>query len=274
VLHGEPRGVPVYALSRERWIPADVYQTTPDGAFYAYAVAGEYGSGKTDIHVVDVAQATERVFTVPSPVPPLTGLPTGVVIEEFDGSDVYYSYPRMEAHPEGIWRLNVVTGTVRALSQASGVMAVHSGYAWFGRADPRDPSPPSFARGGEFFNSIWRLELATGSETLWYYAPGQVVVVRGFDDGGRPVIGPDPTLRTDPQTFRLIRMPHDVGTVIHSGPPLMVSDALTDVGSLWFSNHRGIYIWTPSAGLRKVFAFDSDRPNSPAMYLAGRCAAL
>jgi hypothetical protein len=225
--------------------------------------------------VVDVAHATERVITVVSPAAPwLGGAPRGVHIQAFEGSDVYFSYPLMEAYPEGISRMNVLTGTVTALSQASGVMAVQSGYAWRGKVDPRDPSPPRYARGGEFFNSITRIDLATGTETQWYYAPGEAVVVRGFDEDGRPVIGPDPTLGGPTETLRLVKTPGDTGTTVYSGPRLQLSNPRADAGRLWYGSYRGIYLWTATTGLRKVFAFNSSTQSYPSMYPAGPCRAV
>jgi hypothetical protein len=271
VLYGAPQsGFPLYAPSTQRWVPAAMHQTTRDGASYAYAVEGEIGSGRSSVRVVDVAQATERVFTVESPAEPWAGgRHPAVHIDAFEGSDVFFSYPRMEAYPESIWRLNVLTGTIRAVSKVSGVMAVRSGYAWFGRVDPRDPSPPSYQRGGEFFNSISRLDLATGSETLWYYAPGESVVVRGFDEGDRPVVSRDPTI-AGTQDFRLIKSPGDKGTTIYAGSTLSLFDLVADAGSLWFGSYRGIYLWTATTGLRKVFGFTSSHQTG-AIYPAGRC---
>ena len=271
VLYGVS-GLPLYDWSHQRWIPADVSETTAEGDFYAYGIVGSIGSGQSSIHVADVARATEKVITVASPSPPWAGgSPLGVRIDAFEGSGVYFSYPRMEAYPEGIWRLNVSTGTVSALSPASGVMAVQSGYAWLGRVDSRDPSPPRYARGGEFFDSITRLDLATGTETVWYYAPGEAVVVLGFDGAGRPLIGRDSTLGSPEETFRLIKTPGDTGTTIYSGPRLWLSNPLADDGRLWFGSYRGIYLWTATTGLRKVFAFNSNTQPYPTMFPAGSC---
>lgn len=271
VLYGSPQGWPIYDRAIQRWVPANASATTPDGAFYAYVLVDDFVSGTTHLHVVDVAQATERVFTVPTPVLPYNGAPVGIDIGAFDGSDVYFSYPVMEAYPQKVRRLNVLTGTVTSVSESSGVMAINSGSAWVGRVDPRDPSPPVINRGGEFFDSIWRIDLATGTETLWYYAPGEVVVVRGFDDAGRPVIGPDPTLSNTSRTFRLIRTPGEVGTTIYMGPTLVLSQPSADVGRLWFGSWRGIYLWTPTAGLHKVFDFNASHQPDSAMYPAGPC---
>jgi hypothetical protein len=243
-----------------------------DGASYAYGIAGTTGSGHSSVHVVDVAQGTERVFAVVSPAPPWEGgRQLAPYIDAIDGSDVYFSYPQMEAYPATIWQLNVSTGAVRALSSTSGVMAVRSGYAWLGRVDPRDPSPPRYARGGEFFDSIVRLDLATGTETVWYYAPGETVVLWGFDEEGQPLIGPDNTLGSPTETFRLIRMPGDIGTTVYSGPHLWLTNPVAGPGSLWFGSYRGIYLWTATTGLRKVFAFNGSTQNYPTMFPAGSC---
>lgn len=270
-LYGVPNGTPVYDWPMHRWIPADEAETAPDGSSYAYSTAGDIGSGKSFIHVVHVADASERIYTVAAPAAPwMGGSQVPVHIASVDGSSVYFSYPEMEAYPREIWRLDPSDNAVSSLSKTPGVMAIHSGYAWVGRSDPRDPFPPSFARGGEFFDSVVRIDLSTGSETPWYYWQGHVVVVRGFDETGSPVVGPDTTLNIAPETFRLVPSPGDSGTVIFAGYRLDLTGPLADGPRLWFGSYRGIYLWTPGAELRKVFA-PSSSPSNAILFPGGPC---
>lgn len=268
VLGGDALHAISYDSTAQRWIPAGSYQLSPDGEFYAYALAGPYQSGRSSIHVGDVVHGTERVFTVASPTP----FSLGVYVWQFDGTYVYFSNNQMEAHPAGIWRLDVSNGSVTALSRVGGVMALRVPYAWFGRDDPRDPSPPRYPRGGEFHDSVIRLDLSTGSETEWTYVPGQPVVVRGLTQAGWPVIGPDETLGQGDQSWQIVTSPGGSGVAVYSGTPqLYLFSPLADGGRLWFGSFRGIYLWTAADGMRKVFSFRGNPPGVGWINAAGAC---
>lgn len=268
VLYGVPQaGKPFYDHAMGRWIPAGAGQTSPDGAFYAYPTLGASNSEQTRIHVVDVAHGTDRAFVVPTPV---GGTTVGVQIGDFDGYYVYFLATQFEQLPSGVWRLDIASGSIRAMAQVTSVMIVRNGYAWVGRVDPRDPSPPTAARSGELYDSIVRVDLSTGAETPWYYAPGHDVLVRGLDYEGRPIVEGRSAPYIDHSGLLLIPAPGNAGTNIHDAS-ISLSDPQADIGRLWFGNDRGLYLWTRTAGIRKVFTFNGHHQMGETMYPAGFC---
>jgi hypothetical protein len=51
------------------------------------------------------------------------------------------------------------------------------------------PIPPRLTSGDLTFDSIARVDLATGVQALWFYRPGEAVSLLGLDGRNRPVIG-------------------------------------------------------------------------------------
>jgi hypothetical protein len=270
VLYGGPQaGNPFYDLARHRWLPVSSAQAAPDGASYASATAGATSAEPAHIRVVNVAHGTTKVYAVPVPnVRP----PAGIQVADFDGSGVLFVVNQFEQYPSGVWRLDVATGSVRARAQVANVMLVRGRYAWVGRMDPRDPSPPRAAASGALFDSVIRVDLASGAEVVWYYRPGKAVAVRGLDAGGNPVVSvaSGPALAFDASELRLVDAPGGTGSVVFNGGHWL-SEPQADNGRLWFGNDRGIYLYTPARGLRKVFAFNGNPTLGEAIFPAGDC---
>ena len=266
-LHGLPRtGPPFHDLAKKRWVPAAAAQTSPDGAFYAYSplVIGSNPETPSVIHVVDIGNGKERAFAVPTPF--------HLLITEFDGAGVYFSSIQPMGPPQGVWRLDIATGSVSQLLKDSGVAMVRGGYAWLNRIDPRDPEGPQTGHSGPRSNSVVRVNLSTGQETVWYYAPGQQVFWEGFDADGRPIVGVNPGPDFKRASIRVLSSPGDSGTVIYDGTGgLSLLGPQADGGRIWFGNERGIYVWMPGTGLQKVFAYTSPFPTSELMFPAGFC---
>jgi hypothetical protein len=260
VLHGSPQtGPPYYDVAWKRWIPAGSGQSSPDGASYAYSLPNSISApAPWRIHVVDIARATEKVFTVAMPQ---AGTPSGIRVADFDSGGVYFVTTQSDGFAAGVWLMDPATGRVRALAQLSGVMMVRNGVAWVGRVDPHDPSPPS-ASGRRLYDTIVSVNLATGAETNWYYNPSHSVVVRGLDSLGHPVVSVSfaPDYPIDTSEMRLIDTPgtggESNGELVYGGGPWL-SDPQADGDRLWFGSDRGIYLYTPAAGMQKVFAFTS-----------------
>ena len=275
VLHGSPQtGPPYYDLAQKRWIPAGAGQSSPDGASYAYSTPNSINSADPfHIHVVDIAQATEKVFTVATPN---VGTPNGIQVADFDGAGVYFVVTQFEQYPVGVWRLDVATGTVRALTQVAGVMKVRDGSAWVGRVNAHDPSPPRVPASRTLYDSIVSVSLSTAAETSWYYSPGHSVVLRGLDSLNHPVVSVsiEPDYPVDTSEIRLIDTPgsggENNGEVVYGGGPWL-SEPQADGDRLWFGSDRGIYLYTPSTGLEKVFAFSPNVTASEAMFPVGFC---
>jgi hypothetical protein len=176
-----------------------------------------------------------------------------------------------------VWRLDIAFGSVARVANLSWVDAVHAGYAWVSAIDPRDPAPPQIEHGLPLVptsDSVVRVDLATGARTVWFYAPGQAVLLRGLDHSGHPVVevAPSPVFEFNGQDLRVVSSPGDRGTQVYNGPMLnLLASPRQDVGRLWFGTQRGIYLFTGSTGLQKVFAFTPDPSAGEFIQSAGFC---
>jgi hypothetical protein len=266
VLYGS--GPAFYDLAQRRWVPVGAAQSSPDGAYYAYGILnGSDPRPPVTIHLVDVAHATERTFTVTNQD---LGSTIGARVIDFDGSAIYFTSLQTQGMPLGIWKLDIASGTVRELSHLYGVAMARGGYAWINRIDPRDAEGPQTGRSGPVSNSVVRVNLATGAETVWYYAPGQMVFIAGLDEHGHPIVRTSsPNQSIDQGAVLLVPSPGDRGTLIFGGGPWL-TEPQTDGGRLWFGSARAIYLYTAASGFRKVFNFTGD-VTVAAIYPVGFC---
>lgn len=271
LLYGVPStGTPFYDAAARRWLPAGAGQTSPDGSSYAYVVAGASSADPTSVHIVTVASGSDRVLSI-SPAAPAAAV--GWEIGDYDGRAVYILSSQFEQRPLGVWRLDVASGSLSQLASVAGILMVRGGYAWVGLVDPADPAPPRLPRSGQMFDSIGRVDLATGAKTTWIYRPGQSIDLMGLDVAGHPVVsiasGPD----FDPSRgfVQLITSPGAPGTPVADGT-LRLTGLQSDLGRLWFGNDLGIYVWTSAAGVRKVYARAAASGTlAPAVLPAGFC---
>jgi hypothetical protein len=275
VLHGTLQtGSPFYDLARKRWVPAGAGQSSPDGSSYAYGVLNESKPGSPyAIHVVNVATGVDRVFTVPTT--PDFGGALGASVGDYDGASVYFSSQQQMGPPLGVWRLDLASGTVHELSRELGVAAIGAGYLWLNRIDPRDPEGPLTGRSGPRSNSVIRVDLATGRETVWYFAAGHQVFFQGIDRLGAPIISDALPPDFTHEAIQLVSKPESSGIAIYDGVGgLRLSAPQSDIqGRLWLGSDRGIYVWTPAVGLQKVYSYDGN-PTAEAnsMLPSGRCS--
>lgn len=274
VLHGTLQaGSPFYDLARKRWVPAGAGQSSHDGSSYAYGVLNGSNPGAPyAIHVVNVATGVDHVFTVPTT--PDFGGAVGASVGDFDGASVYFSSQQQMGPPIGVWRLDLASRAVHQLSRELGVAAIGGGYVWLNRIDPRDPEGPQTGRSGPRSNSVIRVDLATGQETIWYFAAGHQVFFQGIDRLGAPIISDAPPPDFTHAAMRLVSKPESSGIAIYDGVGgLWLSAPQSDVeGRLWLGSDRGIYIWTPAEGLQKVYAYDGNlSAEGHAILPAGLC---
>jgi hypothetical protein len=269
VLYGSNQtGTPTYDLARRRWLPVGSGQEAPDGSSYAYSVPGATGADPTSVHVVTIATGADRVV---SSNPPPSGAAVGWALADFDGTHAYLVGQQIDQFPGGLWRLDTLTGAVNQLSQARGVLLVRGGNAWAGVVNPADPSPPHPGK-GQGFDSIVQIDLTTGAQTTWIYRPGSMVYLVGVDQGGHPVVSvaPGPDFDVSHQPLLVLDRPQDSGTLVSTaGQNLLLMQP--DVDRIWFGNEHGIYLWTPTRGLLKVFGFQGDASLSQWIAPAGRC---
>ncbi|OLD25852.1 MAG: hypothetical protein AUJ02_03900 [Chloroflexi bacterium 13_1_40CM_3_65_12] len=256
------RGTPFYDRAQRRWVPASPSQSTPDGAFYAYATWDPSTPSRARVHIVNVGTATEKVFDVAVPDNAM-----GFTVADFDSQGVYLLANAFEQLPSGVWLMDATSGALRELVQVTFVEAVRGGYAWAARIDPRDPSPPQLRRSGTSSNSVVRVDLATGAKTTWFYRPGLQVDTIGFDSRSRPIIQvshPDGSGRSE--TWLVNDPGGDGSSLIYAGG-LFIWEPQADGDRLWFGGGTsfrgttGIYLYTQTHGLQKVFAFTQGKPD-------------
>lgn len=261
----ELTGPPFYDRALGRWLPAGSGQTTPDGAFYAY-VTPDATTGIDQVHIVDVGRATERVLQVAVP-----NNHQAFTLADFDARGIYLVADNFENLPDGVWLLDPKSGAIHQIAEVGRVEAVRGDYAWAADMNPSDPSPPVLRRSGTPSDSIVRVDLVTGASVTWFYQPGLQVDMIGFDGAGMAVVRV-----TDPNsasTFNMIWEVPSAGkrTLVYEGG-LQLDTAQGDGDRLWlrgttgYEGTGGIYLFTPTGGLNKVFDFSgvkSDQSISP-----------
>ena len=272
VLHGSFDSLvsPFFDAAAGRWVPAAAAEASPDGLSYAYVTAPD--SSNVVIHVVDVAHASEKTFHIAVPT---LGAENGVVVEDYDGAGVYFVVSQVESYPVGVWRLDVASGKVSALSNVGAVLAVRHGYAWSGRVDPHDPNPPRVAASRELFDSITQVNIATGAQTPWYYTPGRSEFLLGLATDGWPIvnISDAPDYAPYGGEVRLVPESHvdgqSNGELVSNGQVLI--NPQTDGDRTWFGSDNGVYLYSSGGGLQKVSAFTPDPNTGKTMSPAGFC---
>lgn len=263
-------GWPYYDLARKRWLPTGSGQTAPDGSSYAFT-SPSFGGPDQFLAIVTVADGAVHQSSISLP-PQGVGLQWAVA--DYDGRSVYLIAEQVDAFPAGVWRFDSMSGSLQQLLPVSAghVLHVANGVAWVGQVNPHDPSPPRPPK-GQAFDTIASVNLASGAQTTWIYRPGQSVVFWGLESSGHPLLmitsGPD--FAPVPE-LTLVDVAGGNGTAIPAGfLPLGLMEA--DAGRVWFGGPHGIYYWTASTGLLKVYAFQPDplTQNQQVLLPAGHC---
>jgi hypothetical protein len=259
VLYGD--GVfPFYDRALSRWVPTRASQSLPDGSGYAYmtwnAQAAEFTA-----HVVNVASRSSQSFKLSSPSFPL--------IADYQAAGVYIISGSAIGGPgDQVWLLDPLTGAIKQLGHIHIVWTVRDGYAWVAPLDARDKtvSPaPEIAPA----NSLVRIDLTTGAETIWFYRAGSYPWLLGLDSSDRPVLllGATPTSNE----IRLIDQPGSLGALVYSGDTSGLDYLQGDRDRLWFGSPRGIYLYSSNGGFHRVFAYNADPATSDRIDPAGFC---
>lgn len=258
VLYGDGV-VPFYDRVQSRWVPARARQALADGSAYPYTTYNSQ-TGLFTAFVVNVASGSSRSFKVPSVQSP--------EVADFGAAGVYIvSSSGLGGPGEGVWLLDPKTGAITQLGQIHRVWAVRDDYAWVARFDSRDKTawPPSELAPA---NSLVRIDLATSAETIWFYRAGSYPWLLDLDSHNRPVVLLGGGGKGN--EVLLLDRPGSPGHLVYSGNiPL---DYLQGDGDrLWFGGSRGIYLYTPDRGFRKVFAYHADPATSDRIEPAGFC---
>lgn len=250
---------PFYDRARSRWVPVQPGQSLADGSQYAY-VTFDPGTGIFTVHVTTVATGSSRSFKV-------TGL-TFPGVADFGPAGVYlYNQSGLGGPGEGLWLLDPQTGTIKLVRAIARLWMVRGGYAWVARLDPRDKTvwtPSELAPA----NSLVRIDLATGAETEWYYRAGHYPWLQGLDSSGHPVLTVGAGAVNE---IWLVDQPGSSGRLVFRGTIPGIGYLQGDRDRLWFGTYDGIYLYTPSHGFARVFAWQGDSSNSTRIEPAGFC---
>jgi hypothetical protein len=260
VLHGSG-GSPFYDRAQSRWVPAPAGQALADGSAYAYVYWKQYTDIKS-VQVVDVASGKARSFNVSTPERP--------VVADYGAAGVYLVSGSAIGGPgQGVWIMDPGTGAVRKLRDVAWIWAVRDGYAWAGRFDSRDKTvwPPMEIAP---LNSLVRINLATGEETVWFYRAGTYPWFMGLGSRSRPVVSFAPNGVNE---VRLIDSIGSAGQTVHSGNVRFAGSQIQGDGErLWFGSDRGLYVYQPNRGLQRVFEYDARPAEFGSIQPAGFCS--
>lgn len=252
--------VPFYDRALNRWIPARANQSLPDGSQYAY-VTYDRNTGAFTAHVTTVASGASRAF-------PLNTL-SSPVVTDFTAAGVYLAGLGGIGGPgEHVWLLDPRNGSIKELGSVHRVWTARDGHAWVARLDPRDTTKwPAMEIAPA--DSLVRIDLATGAETVWYYQAGRYPWLVGLDSSNRPVVvlGSEAGVNE----FRLVDKPGSEGQVVFRGNMSGLGYFQGDHGRLWFGRYDGIYLYTPAEGFRKVFDYGGNVDANSGIQPAGFC---
>jgi peptidoglycan hydrolase-like protein with peptidoglycan-binding domain len=245
----DPSGVPgLYSWRFGRWLPVnDVRFISPDGSHYAESEA------TGDITDVDVATGRRKAFAAAT--------------SEYGNAILYYAregiyFDRIHQGPEdGLWLLNPDSGAIQTIFTDKTVEAVGGYAAWLPDVNPADPKPFSSPEGIEP-DQVLRRDLNGGPTVTWFYRPGQIVRVIGFDHDKHPLIAV--AFADEPAgSFEVWQVP-----VANQGRRLYLGrgQVMADSNGIWFADDRGISLYTPDSGLQRV--------SQVVGQLAGPCGPL
>jgi hypothetical protein len=239
-------GLPFYDLAMRRWLPVGAGQSSPDGGSYAYLVP----SNPRSLHVVQVATGVEHVTLLPPPQPGFQW-----ELQDFSGAAVFLSTYSSSGGfiSAGVWRLDLISGSLHQLTAAQNILMVQNGTAWVGLVNPADPAPPIPGQ-GVAFDSIGAINLSTGKQTTWMYKPSMSVQLMAVDDAGGIVVALEPPPDFATTSIVLYQAPGVAGDVVVTTTGSGLDFAEPDHGRLWFGSGDAIYNWAPATGLKKVFA--------------------
>jgi hypothetical protein len=246
-LYGGGPGPSFYDWPVGRWLPTDRRRVSPDDSHYAYE--GGFGS----IHDVEVATGRDNSLKAPEG-------PDTVLYYAREG--IYFNHSWEGPPGPGLWLLNPATGAIQTVFSDVAVDAVGGFAAWVPKVNPADPHPAfSQFSGTNYPNQILRRDLNGGATLPWFYLPGKNLTVVGFDLDKHPLIAVSYG-ESSPVTLEIWQVPAaDQGRMLYSGtesPRIMA-----DRHGIWFSDHNGIWLYTPNDGLRTVSPITAD--------IAGAC---
>jgi hypothetical protein len=217
------------------------------------------------MRIVDVGTGQVRSF--PTTYPEFKS--ARYVVQDFAKEGVYLGLA-YEGAVAGLWLMNPSTGAIRDVARLSNLQIVAGSDAWLGTTNPADPNPAPGGLGAAA-DSLDRFDLVTGKQTPWLYLPGTDVQVVATNTAGHPLVlvwhG-----SSDNAELLLLPSPGAAQEIAHgtraelrwttgftSGPPAWWDMAMirgrpvADSHGVWFGSSTGIYLYSPTVGLRKVY---------------------
>jgi|ERR1700682_2815626 len=245
-----------YDRAFSKWVPVAREAVSPDGTHYAFGDLNP--QAQFVIHIVDIASGQEHTFPINAGA---AGFDVQPFVFDFAAEGIYLGQA-FEGSVPGLWLFDPATGSIRQVTKVSVEVNAGRGIFWFDVLNPADPNPvKSYMR--ILPNQIWRLELKSGHQVIWFDRPGTGVAVIGIDAHDRPLIRAVHEGHTalDPTAELLLSLDDAKQQSIYKGAiAAYLSGGITDEHGVWFGSPQGIYLYSDSGGLQKV----SDQPGSPA----------
>jgi hypothetical protein len=251
VLTVDPTASVFYDRAFAKWLPVLRTQVSPDGRRYAYAGENQpsYAGGK--LHVVDVATGVDKVVYSGN---------TAYTVVDFAAAGIYVtSAPAPNGATHGLWLQDPSGGQPKLISSEILDPAVGGGAAWGVHLNAADPSPgPGGGEGPR--NEVLRFDLRTGASTPWFYRPGALVWILGFDAAGHPFIRvyTDSTV-TEPIEIWLGQSPSEAIKIFAGVGATPSQLGAVDSYGVWFDSFRASpnTVWLYAGGsLQKVATVD------------------
>ena len=242
-----------YDLAFSRWLPVPRSAVSPDGKHYAYILRGEeFVADKDALHVVDVATGGDQSY----PAVPAGSTPERYTVLDYATEGIYLALA-YEGPIRGLWIMDPNTGAIRKVAALGYLQAISGSAVWLGSVNPADPSPQLGL--GENPDSIDRFDLFTGVRTTWLYLPGMAVRVIAQDLAGHPIVEAGSTVPDDAELLLLTgpgtAQPILKGVAAQLGfpsPAIGIGGSIADSHGVWFGSSTGIFLYSPTDGLRKV----------------------
>lgn len=241
-----------------RWLPVPRNAVSEDGSHYAYGT--DSADGKPVLHVVDVASAVDRTYSLPAELHSGIG---GLDVFEYSNAVLYLGL-FTEGAIQALWTFDLATGVTKKVADMPGIGAIDGDVVWRGSLNAGDPNAWSFVPGSPK-NQIERLGLGDGSRAVWLYRPGHLVGVIGVDAAHDPIV----LDYIDRQTVELLILSSaTTQRSIYKGSANtwagFISGVMADSHGLWLGGSQGIYLYSGTGEVQKV----SDQAAAP----AGSCA--
>jgi hypothetical protein len=244
---------PSWDRTFSRWVPAEREAISPDGARYAYAIAGS-DYPKTNLHpvahLVDVGTGADRIIRLPALDPFLTW---GVA--SFTTEGIYLrKLPYEGISPPGLWLLDPTTGSVQLAAGDSTLSSPRAGAVWVNSLDPADASALPEAYSGTLLpDEVIRQDLKSGARVVWFIRPGKSVHLLGLDQSGHPfVLVATGQSSADRVELWLVPTPGSGQRLWTGSEASNLSALVGDAHAAWFSGPGGIFIYTPVGGFQKI----------------------